>query len=68
MGFAFSALEAHKIVGMCNARNIASIAVMESVGMRQEAAFRDEIYWHGQWVDQLCYAMLEREYGAMNNM
>ncbi|MFF2885352.1 GNAT family N-acetyltransferase [Paenibacillus sp. NPDC057967] len=62
--FAFEELKAHKVVGMCNARNSHSAALMERIGMTREAVFKEELYWRGQWTDQCYYSILEREYIA----
>lgn len=58
----FEGLGAHKIVGMCNAQNIASSSVMERIGMTREGIFRGELMWRGQWTDQYYYSILEKEY------
>ena len=62
MDFAFSKLNAHKLVGTCNEHNIHSAAVMQKIGMIKEGVFRERLYWNGRWVDQFFFGILEREY------
>ncbi|RJE88882.1 N-acetyltransferase [Paenibacillus sp. 1011MAR3C5] len=60
--FAFEVLQAHKVVGMCNAKNSRSADLMERIGMTREAVFKEELYWCKRWTDQYFYSILEREY------
>ena len=62
--FAFNQLDAHKVVGMCNAENHRSSALMERIGMVREGIFREELNWNGQWTDQYYYCILDREFHA----
>ncbi|RAL24225.1 GNAT family N-acetyltransferase [Thermoflavimicrobium daqui] len=64
--FAFEELDAHKVVGMCNANNTRSAALMEHIGMRREAIFKEELFWQNKWVDQYYFSILEREYFDRN--
>ena len=54
----------HRIVGRCDAENLASAALMERLGMRQEAHFRQNALIKGAWSDELVYAMLASEWSA----
>ncbi|WP_422660616.1 GNAT family N-acetyltransferase [Paenibacillus sp. EC2-1] len=67
LGYAFEQLDAHKVVGMCNAKNIRSEMLMRHVGMRQEAIFKEELMWHDQWTDQYYFSILEREFLKADN-
>jgi RimJ/RimL family protein N-acetyltransferase len=49
----------------CDPRNPASARVMEKLGMRQEAHFRENSFYKGEWCDSLIYAMLDREWRAL---
>ncbi|GIP24665.1 GNAT family N-acetyltransferase [Paenibacillus sp. J22TS3] len=60
--FAFEELNAHKVVGMCNCNNTPSAVLMERIGMRREAVFKDEYLWHGDWTDQYFYSILDKEF------
>jgi len=58
----FDELGLHRIIGRCDARNTASARLMERLGMRQEAHFRENERFKGEWGDELIYAMLAREW------
>ena len=60
--FAFTELNAHKVIATCNEYNIASYRIMERLGMTREGVFREEKLWQGKWVDQYFYGILEDEY------
>lgn len=60
--FAFEKLDAHKVFGMCNSNNKRSAVLMEHIGMRREAVFKEELFWQNKWVDQYYFSILEREY------
>jgi RimJ/RimL family protein N-acetyltransferase len=50
-----------RIIGRCDARNMASARLMEKLGMRREAHFRQSEWIKGEWIDRLIYACLCRE-------
>lgn len=54
----------HRIYARCDARNQASARVMERLGMRREAHFREHILVKGVWDEELIYAMLEDEWAS----
>ena len=58
----FEELGLHRIVGRLDARNAASAAVLERLGMRQEAHLRENELVKGEWVDELVYAILAEEW------
>jgi RimJ/RimL family protein N-acetyltransferase len=58
----FESLGWHRIIGCCDARNIASARLMERLGMRLEAHFRHTEMVKGEWADELIYAMLDHEW------
>jgi RimJ/RimL family protein N-acetyltransferase len=62
IGFADLAL--HRIIGRIDARNTASGRVLEKLGMRREAHFRENEMVKGEWCDEVVYAILAREYFA----
>ncbi len=51
----------HRICGRADARNTASIAVMERLGMRREAYLVQNEWVKGEWTDEVVYAMLADE-------
>jgi RimJ/RimL family protein N-acetyltransferase len=58
----FDGLGLHRIYARCSAANTASWGVMERLGMRREAHFREHIFVKGQWDEELVYAILEDEW------
>lgn len=63
---AFDGAGLHRVYARCDARNAASFAVMERLGMRQEAHFREHALLKGAWDEELIYALLEQEWRAAN--
>lgn len=58
----FEIVGLHRIIGRCDARNVASVKLMERCGMRREAHFIENEWVKGEWGSELVYAMLEREW------
>jgi RimJ/RimL family protein N-acetyltransferase len=58
----FDLLGLHRVEGQCDARNLASAAVMRRIGMRQEAHLRENEFVKGEWTDALVFAMLADEW------
>ena len=52
----------HRVIGRLDARNAASAAVLERLGMRREATFRSNEFVKGEWGDEVVYALLEDEW------
>ena len=64
LSYGFERLGLHRIWAECNADNTASAHVLEKVGMRREAHFRERDSVKGRWWDSLIYAMLDHEWRA----
>ncbi|HWA18481.1 MAG TPA: GNAT family protein [Devosia sp.] len=62
--FAFEGAELHRVYARCDARNVASWRVMERLGMRREAYFREHARFKGGWDEEMIYAILEDEWRA----
>ena len=60
--YGFENMKAHRVTAVCNAENIIAFRTLEAIGMRREAVFVEKLYWNEKWVDQLAYAILDREY------
>lgn len=52
----------HRIFARCHAQNDASRKVMERLGMRREAHFREHVFVKGAWDEEFVYAILEDEW------
>jgi RimJ/RimL family protein N-acetyltransferase len=46
------------------ADNLASVRVLEKLGLRQEGRLREKAYYKGRWWDELVFAILEDEWRA----
>lgn len=62
LALGFEGLGLHRIVARCDARNAASVRVMERLGMRREAHFRENQWAKGEWTDELVHALIAREW------
>jgi RimJ/RimL family protein N-acetyltransferase len=60
--FLFRRLGAHRVHASIDPRNVASAALLRSLGMRQEAHFRESLKRRGEWVDDVIFALLAREW------
>ena len=61
---AFEELRLHRVIGRCEARNAASAAVLERLGMRCEAHLVENEWVKGEWQSELVYALLDSEWRA----
>ncbi|HEY1425219.1 MAG TPA: GNAT family N-acetyltransferase [Caulobacteraceae bacterium] len=62
---AFEVLGCHRVIATCQPQNPASWRVMEKLGMRREAHFRQVIPRDaGEWWDEYVYALLAEEHFA----
>jgi aminoglycoside 6'-N-acetyltransferase len=64
IGRFFAGEHSHRVTAWCDARNAASIRVLEKAGMRKEAEFRKGVFAKGEWVDERIYAILQEEWHA----
>lgn len=64
LGYLFHSLNKHRVFGSVDPRNKASIALLERVGMRQEAHFVQSYWFKGEWADDMIYAILKSEFSG----
>lgn len=62
LAYAFETRNLHRVTAGCEARNSASIRLMERLGMRREAHFQQSQYADGVWYDAYAYALLRSEW------
>jgi RimJ/RimL family protein N-acetyltransferase len=62
LDLAFGPGEMHRVMARCDIRNIASSRLMERLGMRREAHFREHMIFKGEWNEEYIYAILRREW------
>jgi RimJ/RimL family protein N-acetyltransferase len=66
--FLFTALGKHRIFASVDPRNSAAIALFSRVGMRKEGHFVESLWWKGEWVDDVVFAILDREWRARQEL
>ncbi|HVT85962.1 MAG TPA: GNAT family protein [Chitinophagaceae bacterium] len=66
LNFLFSHDDFHRVTETVDADNIASIALLKSVGFRQEGHFIENIFFKGKWGSEYQFAMLKREWLLLN--
>ncbi len=62
--FVFETLRPHRVQAFLDARNSASAALCEHLGMRREATILEEQFNDGEWQDTALYGVLRREWAA----
>ncbi|MEH2150139.1 GNAT family N-acetyltransferase [Nostoc sp.] len=62
--FGFEELGMHRIWSWCVAENLASVKVLEKIGMRREGHLQEKELIKGRWYDNFLYAILEHEWQA----
>lgn len=62
LGWLLGDLGKHRVFASVDPRNGASIALMQRVGMRQEAHLVESLWFKGAWADDLIFAILQREW------
>jgi RimJ/RimL family protein N-acetyltransferase len=62
LDFLFLTMNKHRVYGLVSPENGASVALLERCGLRREAHFRQSLWFKGEWVDDLIYAMLREEW------
>lgn len=62
IGYAFSQLNAHRIVAFANAENYLSEKVMIRSGMLKDGVLRETRYCNNRWCNELIYAVLEKDW------
>lgn len=65
LGCAFAVLDFNRVEAYCVPENVASIRVLEKVGMRREGVLREYVTIGGQLRDRAVYALLRREWQAL---
>lgn len=60
--YLFDTLAKQRIFGSVDPRNSDSIRLMERLGMRREAHFRERLWFKGEWADDIIYGILRREW------
>lgn len=64
----FGQLKRHRIHASVDPRNFGSMAMLRALGMRQEAHHRESLWLHGEWVDDVVFALLATEWRAKQSI
>lgn len=59
---AFGSWGYRRIVGSVDPRNLPSVALVKTLGFRLEAHHVESLYLRGEWVDDMIFALLAREW------
>lgn len=59
---AFDHFRIHRMFARCDGRNHHSIKLLQQMGMRLEAHYREHALFQGQWDEELHFAILDREW------
>ncbi len=65
--FLFKDLKKHRIITSVDPDNKNSIRLVERIGFRKEAHFVESILINGEWVDDLIYALIEKDWKNQNH-
>lgn len=60
--YLFSTLKKHRIYTSIDPENSNSIKLLERLGFRKEAYFKESYFNNGKWTDDVVYAMLNKEW------
>lgn len=62
MDYGFDSFGFHRIFARCSAANQPAVRLLKGLGMRLEAHFREHALYHGEWDEELHFAILDREW------
>lgn len=62
IAFLFTELKKHRITASIDPKNTPSFKLLEKLNFRKEAHFKESLFVNGQWVDDVVYAVLAREW------
>lgn len=65
LDLAFGPGDIHRVCARCDVRNTSSWRLMERLGMRREAHFREHAIFKSRWDEEFIYAILWQEWQAL---
>ncbi len=63
----FQQLGLHRIAGRLDSRNTSSARLLERLGMQREAQLVENEHVKGEWVNEVVYGLLDRDWAAAQN-
>jgi ribosomal-protein-alanine N-acetyltransferase len=67
LAYGFEEVGLNRVEGFVDPANERSIHLLNRIGFRREGILREYGYWKGRFWDQLCYAMLKRDWKEIPN-
>lgn len=64
LALAFEGMGMHRALASVDPRNVPCVRMLERIGLRKEAHFRESLRWGDGWADDAIYAMLAREWAS----
>ncbi len=68
LDYVFVTLRLHRVIAIVDCENLASIALLERLGLRREGHFQQNVWFKGKWGDEYLYAMLQEEWPNSRNV
>jgi RimJ/RimL family protein N-acetyltransferase len=65
--YLFVKLGKHRVVRSVDPRNLSSMRVLQRIGMREEAHFVKSLWFKGEWVDDIIFAILASDWESYGN-
>jgi RimJ/RimL family protein N-acetyltransferase len=62
LDYLFTSFDLHRVQASCDPRNLASVRLLERLGMRREGHRIESAWYKGEWTDEYWYAILRREW------
>ncbi len=67
LDYLFQKLGKHRVFGSADPSNLASIRLLQRLGMREEAHFVKNLWFKDEWVDEMIFAILASEWKSEGN-
>lgn len=62
LDYLFSTYNLHRVIAICDVENLASVRLMERLGMRREGHYIENVWFKGKWGSEYLYAILADEW------
>jgi len=62
INYLFREMDKHRIIGSVDPRNKSSVTMLNRLGFRKEAHFRESYFQNNEWFDDAIYALLKADW------